>query len=389
MARYFQITTPEGMSSLTLDSQGSATVQIKVKNVRGAAVDSRAILVSLPITNPPSGAVQNGWVKIDGPAEQRFDKDQEKVIVVKVAIPKKDKPKAGNYQFRLDVASAAVTDEGDSSPVIAFAVAETKQEPSKFPMWLIPVIVVVVIGIGVGVWLALRGGGGPKIPDLVGKTLIDADAELKAAGLTLDTNVPTAESKPEDSGKVVSQQPAAGEKAAKGQTVQVTLGEQMVSVPLLIGHPYQEVLATLNDKHLSPGQTKTATNPNFAGGVVTDQSPAAQQVVKSGTAVDLQVTPQMVTVPNVSGQLLGNAIMSLKGLTVTSFTGDTTKTVIGQSPAAGASVPIGTAASLSFPPPLMGCALVLCRYQGVIAQQMVLQQVMRARDIEKRKLAPQ
>ena len=87
MARLFQVTLPEGMSSVKLDSQGRASVQCTAKNVSAAPIDGRAVLVSLPPTNPPSGAVQKGWVKIDGSADRHFDKDKEEVFTVKIAVP--------------------------------------------------------------------------------------------------------------------------------------------------------------------------------------------------------------------------------------------------------------------------------------------------------------
>jgi beta-lactam-binding protein with PASTA domain len=385
MANLFQVNVPDGVSMLKLDSTRSARTQVTVKNVSARPIDGRAVLISLPQVKPPSGPVEKGWVKIDGKADRHFDVDKEEVFTVKVAVPPNSP--AGNYTFRMDAVWVDKPDIGDSSAVLGFTVAASEKKTGHFPLWLIPVLLVVVIGIGVGVWLAVRGGG-PKVPDLVGMTLTDADAALKTAGLTLDSNVQTVQSKPEDSGKIVSQMPASGGKASKGQNVQVTLGAEMVSVPQLIGHTYQEVLGILNDKHLAPGQTKTVSNPNFAGGVVVDQTPAAQQAVKAGTAVDMQVTPQMVTVPNVTGQLLGNAITSLKGLTVTSFSGDTTKTVIAQNPPPGTSVPVGSSATLTFPPPLVGCANIICLYQGNAARLMVLDQVTRTRDLEKRNLAP-
>jgi hypothetical protein len=314
MARYFQISTAEGMSAPKLDSQGCATLQIKAKNVTGAAVDSRPILVSLPITVPPSGAVQNGWVKIEGPAEQRFEKDQEKVFVVKIAVPKKDKPKPGTYQFRLDVVSVAVTDLGDSSQVIAFTVPETKQEPSHFPLWLIPVLLVVAIGIGVGLWLALRSGG-PKVPDLVGMTATAADTAVQGVGMTLDPK--TVDSKPEDAGKILSQSPDKGQKATKGGKVEVTVGAQ---------------------------------------------------------------SAKTVPVKSVVGQNLGQAIVTLEGigLIVTPlFTGDTTKTVVSQSPAPPASVQVGSSVTLTFP--VGSCAGKPCFFTGNIAHQMIVEQAAQAR----------
>ena len=385
MAKLFQVTLPSGLSSVKLDSQGRATVQYTVKNVSARPIDGRAVLVSLPQTKPSSGCVEKGWVKIDGKTDRHFDPDKEETFTIKIAVPPKSP--AGTCTFRMDAVWVQQPDQGDPGGAIAFTVAETPPPP-PFKWWLIPVIAVVLIAIGVGVWLAVRGGG-HKIPDLTGQTVPEADATLKAGGFALDSNVQTAESTAADSGKIVSQSPAPGQKASQGQTVQVTLGAQMVAVPQLIGHPYQEALGTLNDNHLTPGQTKNVQNANFAGGVVVDQSPAPQQTVKAGTAVDLQVTPQMVPVPDVTGQTLGNAILALKGLTVTSFSGDNTKTVTSQNPLPRTSVPVGSAVTLAFPPPAGGCVVANCVFTGNYVRFTVMNQYARARDAEKRKLAPQ
>jgi beta-lactam-binding protein with PASTA domain len=198
--------------------------------------------------------------------------------------------------------------------------------------------------------------------------------------MTLDeTDLKTVESTPGNSGKIISQNPAAGQKGAKGQAVQVTLGAQMVAVPLLIGHQYKDVMGILSGQSLAVGQNKTAANPNFAAGVVFDQSPAPQQLVKSGTAVDVQVTPTTVTVTPVIGQTLGNASNALGaiGLRVTSLSGDSNLTVIGQNPGPGTTVPVGTPVALTFPPGT--CVGAICYYNGIIAQQMVAEQAMRAK----------
>jgi beta-lactam-binding protein with PASTA domain len=366
MARYFQISTPEGVSSLTLDSQGAATLQVKAKNVTGAPLDSRAVLVSLPVTTPPTGAVQNGWVKIDGPAEQRFEKDQEKVIVVKVAVPKKDKPKAGTYQFRLDVGSAAVTDQGDSSQVMAFTVPETKTEPTKFPLWLIPVILVVLIGVGVGLWLLLSHSG-IKVPDLQGMSVTDATTALTNAKLTLDPNLETVQSKPEDADKVISQLPSAGDKAKSGDPVHVKVGAQMVPVPMLIGHTFEEVQTLLSGKHLIAGQVSNQPNPNFAGGVVFQQSPDPGNMVLSGSAVNLSVTPKTVPVPPVVGLLVAQAVQKLDqaGLQIGTLSGDQyAQPVSAQNPAQQTPVPLGTKVDVTIPSSSFCVPIERCRIFG-------------------------
>jgi len=382
MAKLFQVTLPEGVSSVKLDSQLRATIPYTAKNVSARALDGRAVLISLPQTKPPSGVVENGWVKIDGNADRHFDVNKEETFTVRISVPPKSPP--GKYTFRLDTVWVEKPDEGDLGGAVAFAVPAPNGK--TFPFWIIPVLLVVLIGLGVGTWLLLKPHG-PTVPDLKGQTITEADTALKTAGLTLDSNVQTVESKPEDSGKIIDQTPKAGQTAAKGQAIQVTVGAQMVTVPQLIGHTFQEVSGTLNEKKLTVGQIETAQNQNFAGGVVFDQSPAAQQVVKSGTAINVHVTPQMVIVQNVIGQTLGSAILSLRGLTVTSFTGDNTKTVIAQNPPPGTSVPVGSPVTLEFP--FIYCGGFNCVYTGIIAQRLGMEHAAATRELQQRKTPPQ
>lgn len=375
MARYFAIGAPEGLSKLALDSQGKASLQFKVKNVSGADKDAHASVVSLPVTNPPTGAVQKGWVKIDGaPDIQAFKKDDEKVIVVKIAVPLKPAPKSGDYKFRLEVCSKAVTDEGDTSQEITFTVPEIKTEPTHFPMWLIPVLAVVLIGVGIGLYFALRGGGGSSgaaVPDLSGKTVTEANKILGDAGLSLDSNSDTKESTAADSGKIIDQNPKAGDKAAKAATVHVTIGANMVNVPHLVGLSFKDAQTALTHASLAAGTVKTVANANFAGGVVTRQDPLEGQSKKAGTPVDMDVTPQTVTIQSVVGQTLGGAISSLRGqnLDVGNLSGNTTSTVIAMNPATGPVV-VGTKVDLTFQS-IGICATQRCFYNGTVAKLMV------------------
>ena len=379
MARYFAIGAPEGLSKLALDSQGRASLQFKVKNVSGADKDAHASVVSLPVTNPPSGAVQKGWVKIDGAADiQAFKKDDEKVIVVKIAVPSKPAPKAGDYKFRLEVCSKAVTDEGDSSQEITFTVNEIKVQPTHFPMWLIPVIAIVLIGVGVGLYFALRSGGGVAVPDLKTQTITEANKTLGDVGLTLDSNYDTKESTAADSGKITDQSPEAGTKVAKNASVHVTVGANMVNIPHLVGLTFKDAQTALTQAGLTAGDVKTVANANFAGGVVTRQDPAEGQSKKAGTAVSMDVTPQTVDMKSVVGQTLGNAIATLRGqnLDVGNLSGNTASTVIAQNPGPGPVV-VGTKVNLTFPS-TGACVNRACLYTGIMARNMVLEQARKA-----------
>ncbi len=160
MARYFQVTTPQGLSAIRLDSQGRAAVQYTVKNVTGAAIDGRAVLVSVSATSAADGVVRKGWVKIDGVAERHFNRDQEDVFLVKIAVP--PNVPAGKYTFRLDVVTVARPDEGDSGPVQEFSVSTTPAQGGGNPKWLLLIIVIVLVLLvgGVTAWLLTRKSGG-------------------------------------------------------------------------------------------------------------------------------------------------------------------------------------------------------------------------------------
>jgi beta-lactam-binding protein with PASTA domain len=375
MARYFQITAPEGMSNPKLDSQGCATLQLKAKNVTGAALDGRAILISLPVVSPAAGAVQNGWVKIDGPAEQHFEKDQEKVFVVKIAVPKKN-AKPGNYQFRMDVVSVAVTDQGDSSQVFAFTVAEVKKVESHFPMWLIPVLAILVIGIGVGLYFLLHKGNTASneltVPDLQGKTVTEATTILTDAKLTMDPTVETIQSKPEDADKVVSQIPTAGTKANSGDAVHVKMGAEMVTVPTVTPLSFDTAQGMLIARHLTLGSVTKQPNANVAGGIVFRQSPDPGSSVLTGSSIQLWVTPKTIAVPSVINMKAADAwkIIQDAGLVPVLQGNQTARPVIAQSPAAQTQVEVGSTVDVSVPSSPF-CVPPRCRFAGNLGRLMV------------------
>jgi beta-lactam-binding protein with PASTA domain len=349
MARYFEISA--NTATVKLDSQGRGTVQYKVKNVSAAAIDGRAVLISLPVTNPPAGAVQNGWVKIEPPTDRAFEKDKQETFVVKIEVPLKDRSKVGTYTFRLDAVTVAIPDRGDEGPAVAFTLEKAlEKKPTPMLAWLIPLILVLLILVGVGAWFALRSTG-PKVPDLTGMSLNDAITALNAAKFTLAQPPETVQSKPEDADKVVSQTPAAGDKAKEGDAVHVKMGAQLIPVPLLIGQSYAQAQSALSGIHLVAAVATTAANPNFAGGVVFAQTPDPGTKELSGAVVNLSVTPQTIPVPQVTGASLNAAVnaVSTIGLTPKVVGDQTAKTVASQSPLAGTPLPLGGVVTITIP----------------------------------------
>lgn len=348
--RIFSVDVPVGMSTIKLDSKGGATVQYTVKNVSGLPKDGRAVLLSIPQTNPPKGAVENNWIKIDGATDRHFAPDQEEVFNVKIAALPQDKPNCqpGNYSFRLDVVDIAKPDVGDSARPLQFEVVKAAVKP--MPKWpiLVAVIALVVIGGGVAAWLLTRG---IKVPDLTGKTVAEATQELANSKLTVDqNNVKENESTPENSGKVIDQNPKGGTNAKSGSAIEITIGAQRIHMPTLTGHTLAEAQTIINQNGLGAPTITIAASPTYASGVVWDQTPQPGDTTKSGAAVTLKVTPQTVPVPIVTGMPFTQAYQTLQraGLATGNTTGDINQHVASQNPTTGV-VAVGTKVDLNFP----------------------------------------
>lgn len=376
--KYFTVTAPQGISNIKLDSKGSATCQITVKNVSRAAIDGRAVLVSLPpATKASPGVVENSWVKIDGLTDRHFAIDQEEVFSVKIAVPqKKEQPApAGNYSFRMDVINTARPDDsGDQSPSLGFTVAAVVPRPKpKWPLIAAIAAAVLIIG-GLTVWLLTRG---TPVPDVTGKSTTDAFTALAQVKLILDQNIEHVDSTPENSGKIVFQNPPAGSRASAGSIVTVKLGSPMVFMPDLINHNYADAQTISNQRGLGAVTSTTVANANYGSGVVWDQTPSPGANVRSGTAVSLKVTPQLRTVPPVLGlpfpvafQRLGEAGLSLGQVHGSQGFGG----VIIQNPGPGAQVPVGTPVNLEFPcVPFVPCTTQV--FNAPLAHQMAMEAV--------------
>jgi len=234
MAKLFQITLPDGMSELNLDSQGRATAQYAIVNKSARSIDARAVLVALPQSNPPdpNHPVNKGWIKIAGSTDQHMDADKSCTYTVNIAVPLKTpagKNAAGTYSFRLDVVSVAKTDEGDSSRPLKFTVASVAPPQPKWGLIALIALVVVCV-VGLLIWLlsgskpktTKTGNSGgdttttqkaapsPVPAGLVGMNLHDASVALGKANLSVgvlqgDGNI------------VMSTNPVAGVTASDGK----------------------------------------------------------------------------------------------------------------------------------------------------------------------------
>ena len=209
-----------------------------------------------------------------------------------------------------------------------------------------------VVPLGAAVALVVRAG----VPNLLGLTEAAARTALDAAGVSLD-HEETAES-PGPVGVVLSQTPAPGTAVTAGTKVTLVLSiAPRVVVPALVGDSLADATAALGAVGLGllvSGNEESSTSPE---GSILEQDPAAGTRVDRGTTVRVVIAvapPKVVPVPNLVGQSVDAAKAALTavglGLTVAAqrpIPGTPAGIVVAQDPAAGTSIVVGTAVSVT------------------------------------------
>ena len=349
MAITFTVTSAS--EKVPLDAKGTGNIAFTVSNTSGRHVRGRLRVV------PQAPAIKS-WLTIAGDAEQDFPPGVTQQITVRVAVPAGSTE--GTYVFRLDCVSVEQPDEDyTQGPTVSIPVAKPAPKPKPFPWW-IPVAAVLLLGaVGVSVWLYERGrvkvpnitgqtlvaasaalaplnlkigtvtnvlgdqtnvdkvlsqspsagDGVPSgsaisvqvgvaivtVPSVTGLSYNDAVSKLQAANLDLGqvTNVNTPGAA---GGAVVSVAPPAGNSVQSHTAINLSVQEQNVAVPNVVGEPFPTAVATLTAANLKLG-TVTGNIYNvspvaFGAAVptslasVTNQNPATG-TVPIGTPINL------------------------------------------------------------------------------------------------------
>ncbi|GGK61481.1 putative serine/threonine-protein kinase [Planomonospora parontospora subsp. parontospora] len=130
------------------------------------------------------------------------------------------------------------------------------------------------------------------VPDVVGKTVEEATAELEGKGFEV-TVVTKASSRPQ--GVVLESDPEAGKKAAKGGTVRIYIPKEAVEVPDVTGYTVGDATKALKDAGF---KVKTVEQPSDqAEGTVLSQSPGSGAKIQPGTTITLTVSSGQPPMP--------------------------------------------------------------------------------------------
>ena len=186
--------------------------------------------------------------------------------------------------------------------------------------------VIAVIAVVIGILYAVGViGGGIEVPNLVGMTTEEAEAELNELGLKMEVGeeVPSDEI---EEGLIASQTPDEGETVEEGDTVTVMLssGKPTGQVPSLVGRPYDEdsIRALLEASNYQLGSV-TYQESDAEEGEIINQDPGAGTEAEEGTSVNVVVSKgtDKRTVPTLVGLSVDEAKQAIvdAGFTVGSI----------------------------------------------------------------------
>ena len=159
------------------------------------------------------------------------------------------------------------------------------------------------------------------VPDVTDVPIAEARSELEAAGFTIGTE--TEVYNPDiDAGNVVSTDPAAGEQAAEGSTINITVskGTEQVTVPDLRGMSADEAQRTLASYGLNGQQGDSVYSDDVDEDLVAEQDIAAGTTAYKGDTIVFHLSrgPETASIPNVVGDYYQTAVSRLEnaGFTV-------------------------------------------------------------------------
>ena len=249
------------------------------------------------------------------------------------------------------MATATMVQERSTGTQV-MTVAEDEEDDSKRGLWyaLLTLLILALLALG-GYFLVNSMLGEDEelvvVPSVIGERENRATQLLEDEGFVVESEKRASE-KPK--GEVFRQTPAAGDELEEGATVTIVLssGPATVDVPELTGLTEKEAADELEEEGLELGDVSETPNEEVEEGLVVAQSVAAGTAVRTGTAVDIQISsgPEPTVVPGVIGFTEEAAVAAIEGAGLTPSVDRLPNeasegTVFAQDPAEGAEVEPG------------------------------------------------
>jgi eukaryotic-like serine/threonine-protein kinase len=230
------------------------------------------------------------------------------------------------------------------------------EEPERRRRWWVVLLVLALLGLlGLAAFFLVREllpttPTGVRVPGVVGLDVDEATERLEQAGFRVEEEREFNEDVPRN--EVLEQDPPAGERVDRGETVTIVVsrGQEPVPVPGVVGLPEEEARAALEDAQLRVGSVIPQASEEEEGTVIA-QEPQEGDRVRPGFGVTLTVSsgPETVSVPDVICEDLDSAQAEVEsaGLDLVPTGTRTTDecppgTVVEQNPAPGTEVERGS-----------------------------------------------
>lgn len=315
---------------------GDSPIAIALKHLHESPPAPRSIEPSIPLRL--EGIIQKAMAK---PSQDRYGSAREM---------------AGDLEGKTELwKETAATDEGTTRRFAITGEVAPRHRPRGAALRIAAaVLVLAALGAWAG-WQAVSGYlNVPEVemPDLVGRTLPQAELISQQAGLTIAVTE-RAYSSTVSQDIVLSQDQPPGKRVKRGRSVGVvlSLGAQLVTVPDLVRRTLQEAQLALEGAGLQAGTLQEGYDEIAKAGTVIRQDPPAGSRVPLDTPVLLVISrgPAQVEMPSLVGRTLADArqLLEERGLVITHIrtvatTAAEPGTVLEQSPPAATPLRPGT-----------------------------------------------
>ncbi|GAA3988398.1 Stk1 family PASTA domain-containing Ser/Thr kinase [Streptomyces marokkonensis] len=187
--------------------------------------------------------------------------------------------------YKLDRARKLLKEEGLEPGMVTRAFSE--DVPQGFVVSTKPVTGTTVRA-GSAVALVVSKGSPVDVPDVTGDDLADARADLTEAGLKVEVATEQVNSE-HDKGQVARQTPAPGSRAAKGDTVTLTVskGPEMIEVPDVVGDSVDDAKRALKDAGFQVDEDRGLLG--LFGDTVKDQSVDGGDTAPKGSTIRITI----------------------------------------------------------------------------------------------------
>jgi serine/threonine-protein kinase len=180
-----------------------------------------------------------------------------------------------------------------------------EEEPERRRRWWIVLLVLALLGLlGLAAFFLVREllpttPTGVRVPGVVGLDADEATERLEQAGFRVEEEREFNEDVPRN--EVIEQDPPAGERVDRGETVTIVVsrGQEPVPVPSVVGLTEEEARAALEEARLRVGSVIPQASEEEEGTVIA-QDPEEGDRVRPGFGVTLTVSsgPETVGVPD-------------------------------------------------------------------------------------------